>query len=318
MAYLSYNLSETIISNLSAIEELRKQILLIPLSPRNKLKIRWETNISRVYWGLTLLDNPLTRKDIAKLLSASPKRKLNNFEKDVLSQNRTFSYIRENWLVSKSLVTIPVLRKLYDLACKETLGRQGSFTQISEKAMTEVLEYLAEGGDHPIIQAGIAQAQTTNIALFDNGNGRISRLVDYLYLYKYGYDFRGFLILDEFFRKDPVSYRRAQETTIGSKNQSLWLEYFTGGIALQLQKALTDIKNQKFQADLPSSFWNINERQKQILNSLEQPGARVTNKNVQKLFGVSQITASRDLAKLTTLGLLFSHGKGRSVYYTKV
>ena len=29
-------------------------------------------------------------------------------------------------------------------------------------------------------------------------------------------------------------------------------------------------------------------------------------------------TASRDLTKLVKLGLVFSHGKGRSVYYTKV
>ncbi len=44
----------------------------------------------------------------------------------------------------------------------------------------------------------------------------------------------------------------------------------------------------------------------------------ITNKKVQKLFKVSQITASRDLAKLASVGLLFTHGKGRSVYYTKV
>jgi len=36
------------------------------------------------------------------------------------------------------------------------------------------------------------------------------------------------------------------------------------------------------------------------------------------MFKVSQITASRDLSKLGALGLLFIHGKGRSVYYTKI
>jgi Fic family protein len=50
---------------------------------------------------------------------------------------------------------------------------------------------------------------------------------------------------------------------------------------------------------------------------VDRPGTRITNKMVQKHFKVSQITASRELAKLATLGLIISIGKGRSIYYTK-
>ena len=69
---------------------------------------------------------------------------------------------------------------------------------------------------------------------------------------------------------------------------------------------------------LPNSFWQLNDRQKSILGFLENPDATITNKRVRSLFKISQITASRDLTKLANLGLLFAHGKGRSVFYTKV
>ena len=73
-----------------------------------------------------------------------------------------------------------------------------------------------------------------------------------------------------------------------------------------------------YRVSLPATFWEITTRQKEIMMYLENPTASVTNKTVQKLFNISQITASRDLARLANLGLLLAHGKGRSVYYTKV
>lgn len=66
-----------------------------------------------------------------------------------------------------------------------------------------------------------------------------------------------------------------------------------------------------------NSLWKLNDRQKKILDIMENPELKITNKIVQKQFGISQITASRDLAKMVNLGVLLPHGKGRSVFYTK-
>jgi len=99
------------------------------------------------------------------------------------------------------------------------------------------------------------------------------------------------------------------------------VHYPAGGIVGITANTITvsgGIKGLKSQDNLPSSFWKLNGRQQSILSVLENPGEKITNKDVQKKFGVSQITASRDLSHLTTLGLLLAHGKGRSVYYTKV
>ena len=102
-----------------------------------------------------------------------------------------------------------------------------------------------------------------------------------------------------------------------TRNLTLWLEFFAEGIINQLEEALKDIENLSYKTTLPAAFFNLNDRQKHILTFLEEPGSRITNKKVQNIFNISQITASRDLAHLKTLGLLISHGKGRSVYYTR-
>jgi Fic family protein len=191
-------------------------------------------------------------------------------------------------------------------------------TEYSEKRINTFLEYLEKGHDNPIIQAGIAQIQVINITPFDNGNGRVARLLSYLFLYKHGYDVRGMISFEEYLRRDMITFKRVLDLTKAQGSLTLWLEYFAFAVMTSLEKTVEIIKNLDFQEELPASFWKLNSRQRQILEYLEEPGLEITNKEVQKVHGISQITASRDLAKLTNLGLLLAHGKGRSVYYTRV
>ena len=67
----------------------------------------------------------------------------------------------------------------------------------------------------------------------------------------------------------------------------------------------------------PTTLKRLTIRQKEILYLLEKPETPITNKQIQQVFKVSQITASRDLARLSIVGLLLPHGKGRATYYTK-
>ena len=53
-----------------------------------------------------------------------------------------------------------------------------------------------------MIQAGVAQIQLMNISAFEKDNGKVARLIPYLYLYRFGYDFRKMVVLDEYWRKD--------------------------------------------------------------------------------------------------------------------
>jgi Fic family protein len=318
---LSYNISEHLNGYLTKLESLRSNILLAPISPKNELRLRWDAILERTIWTLSLTDNPLSKTEVVNLLASStlsPKRKLTNDQKDVLSLKNSFSYLKENWLVSKNPVTLTVIKKLYDVSCRNTLGKMSGLTEYSEKRINTLLEYLNKGADPPFIQAGIVQAEIVNITPFDSGNLRIARLLSYLFLYKNGYDVRGLVNLEEFYKRDMVTYKRMLDMAKIQGNMTVWLEYFTFCASAALEKAFDVIQNLKFQEELPATYWKLNSRQKRILEILENPNDNITNKEVQKIFGISQITASRDLSHLTSLELLLTHGKGRSVYYTRV
>jgi hypothetical protein len=318
---LSYHISEKLDSYLKKIDELRSDILLAPLSPKTEIRFKWDANLERIIWSCALNDILISKLDVIKLLVNTPKfqkRKRKDEEASVIDLRNAFTFIKEEWMVEKNPVTMKVIKKLYEVSCRASLGPMTGLTEYSEKRMNSFLDYLQKGQDHPVIQAGIAQVETINTTPFDEGNSRIGRLLSYLFLYKNGYDFREMLVLEEYYKRDVVTYKKVVEMTKIPGNMTIWLEYFAYGIMTQLAKAKENIVNLKFQENLPQSSWKLNSRQKQILEYLENPEVKITNKDVQKTHGVSQITASRDLSKLTSLGFLFVHGKGRSVYYTRV
>lgn len=316
MVIFSYNLSPKIRGNLASIESLRRQLLLTPIPPRFELQLRWEATINRIYWSLALTENPTNRRGLIKLLTAQNKKHLTAQEKEIVNYKKALAYITQEWTASTSAITVKHIITIDSLAYGAQLTKRSwlSLRQVWEK----LLQYLQTGSDHPVIQAGVAQVNLSTLSPVPEDDGRTGRLAGLLFLYKYGYDCRGLLELEEYFRSDVLGYKKAQSTAKTAQNLTLWLEYYTEALKTQLEKMVQKINTGSVQINLPAKYWRLTDRQKDILGLLEQPDQTISNKKVQIRFRVSSITASRDLAKLTSLGLLFSHGKGRSVYYTKV
>lgn len=318
MITLSYHLSSNLQASINKAEILRQKILLTPLPLKSELRLKWEADIDKIYWGLSLAENPLTKKQIAALLSGQTKKKPTNPEKEIISYKKALDYIKLEWFASPREIKPDDILLIYDLALRPIFGSSLAYFKSKEADIKILLEYLQTGNDHPIIKSGVVQIHLIKASPFENGSGRIARLLSYLILAKYGFDSRNLLVLEEYYRSDLVALRQAIESVDKYQNSTLWLEYYAQGVAIQLQKALEIVKQQKFKIETSSSFWKLNARLKQILSLLENPEQKITNKEVQQQFGVSQITASRDLAKLTSLGLLFPHGKGRSVFYMRI
>ena len=66
MITFSYNLSPETKKNLEKIEELKRKILFTPLSPKKELRLRWETQLNRVFWSLTLSEDFGSKKQFIK------------------------------------------------------------------------------------------------------------------------------------------------------------------------------------------------------------------------------------------------------------
>lgn len=308
---VSYQLSPALRESLQKIEAYRRQILLAPLPPKTEMHLRWEAMVNRLYWSLALTDKPASKKEALWLLTKQYKNKLTSEQKEVFGYKKALDYVTQEWLVSPKTVTPKTILALHDLAsCPGRL-------RVSEATLKPILEYLQVNPENPIIQGAIAQIEIFELSPFTDGNGRVARLLALLFLYKYGYDFRGLLTLEEYFRKDLTGFTKHTQTFMQTGNVTPWLEYFAKAAETQLEKASTTVASPRFDLALSTSFFELNDRQKEILTLLDEPNSTITNKKVQKNFRISQITASRDLAKLASLGLLFPHGKGRSVRYTK-
>lgn len=312
MLNISYNLSWRLKDYLTKIENLRVGIAIAPISPKTKLKLRWEAVLNRIYYSLRLSANPLERTDVIRLLSKSLPKKIQKREQDVIRYKRALEYLLENWLGENKSVSSEDLITLHGIIGSGKLSTQ-------RQELQNLLDYLQAREEHPIIQAAIINIELSKMQPFTDKNESLSLLAPYLFLYKQGYDFRRFLSVETEFGQDRNFHKQTYNLAINANTLTFWLEYFAKSILTQLEKIYQSITTStSVLKEMAQSFFELNDRQKSILNMLDLPDATTTNRKIQKAYKVSQITASRDLAKLKTLGFLFSHGKGRSVYYTRV
>ena len=312
MLNISYNLSWRLKDTLSKIENLRVRIALAPISPKTKLKLRWEAMLNRIYYSLRLSGNPLERTDVIRLLGKSNLKKIQKSEPEVIRYKRALDYLLENWLGENKKVSSEDLITLHRIIGSGKLSTK-------RQELQNLLDYLQAEQENPIIQSAIINIELSKMHAFTDKNESLSLLAPYLFLYKAGFDFRRLISVETEFGQDHSYYKQNYNLAINASTLTLWLEYFAKEILRQLEKIYQSItKPISLLKEMPESFFELNDRQKSILNMLDQPDRNITNRLIQKAYKVSQITASRDLAKLTTLGFLFSHGKGRSVYYTRV
>jgi len=310
MLKVSYNLSPDLNKSLERFENIRKDILSIPLPPSEELRLKREALINRVYLSLSLEGKPIAKTNIVKILTNDFKKKFSKEELEIIRYKKTFDYLYWNWLASSEKITPKVIIILHEFF---TYGA----VNIRKTDLEQMLSYLQQGQENPLVEAGVAYFLLLSFSPNNPDNQRLARLFTYLLLYKYGYDIRGLLIFEDYWLSDLPDYKQNVERALSTGNLTLWLEYFTKGINTNLEKISSRLKTTSKIGFLPKSFGQLSQRQREILSYLDRPEVNITNKQVQKMFKISQITASRELAKLVFLALIFSHGKGRSVYYTK-
>ncbi len=292
MPTVAYTYSDALKESLKQVDILRRQILLYPLSPASELKLKYETNIDRISSWLTLLGETQSHQEIIDSINSHRPSMAYRFQKCI-------DHIRQEWLVNPQPITLDTLETF----CKLLHSPLKNKTQ-SER----IVKYLQSENSHPLVQAAII-----HIHFYPDP---ICYPLTQLLLYKHGFDVRGLVVPEIEWAKNPDAHHQITKQMASSESLTTWLEYFTRRTIHQLR----DIKNQLSLPHLPESLssYRITSRQKQILSFLEIPNTSITNKQVQSMFKVSQITASRDLSQLTTLGLIFARGKGRSIYYTRI
>lgn len=305
-----YTKTYELMQQLGTVDELRNDLTLIPLSPKQELQFKWEGIMNEIYYTFKLNGRNINRRTIASLLSPTGKKELTEDERLVVGLKKGMDYIFFNWNLNPQPITEDTVKELFKIIFNEDI-------KIDSLELKTALRYVQVTSEHPVIQAVVAHIiffdlfpPLTQYKLFSN-------VIFLLFLYKYGYTFRGFTAIEKDFVEGKSNYKEIIYDCLKQENITSCIEYIVRTLSSHIGSVISEVK-EKIQSQKPDTFIELTDRQKAILASLDNPQVTITNKKVQLMFNVSQITASRDLSQLANVGLLFAIGKGRSTYYTKV
>lgn len=175
--------------------------------------------------------------------------------------------------------------------------------------MHQFIDWLrAETAIHPVLVAGIAQFQLVHIHPFVDGNGRTSRILSTLCLYRAGYDFKRLFTISEYYDRDRAAFYEAiQSVRRQQMDLTGWLEFFTTGLTTQL----AEVKSRgeaAIRTDLLAKSHRLNPRQAAVLEHL-LTNQRLSIGEFEQLFpAANRRSLQRDLKGLLEKGLILQSG----------
>lgn len=173
-----------------------------------------------------------------------------------------------------------------------------------------------EDAMHPLLIIAVFNVVFLAIHPFQDGNGRLSRILITLMLLRAGYDYVPYESLEHIVEDSKDLYYKAlRRTQIALKTASVdwepWLRFFLR--CLKQQKSNLELKIEdkktKYDADLPI----LSKKVLQLFETHEQ----LAISEMVKLTGANQNTLKLRLRELVSAELLQRHGKARATWYSR-
>ena len=184
--------------------------------------------------------------------------------------------------------------------------------------MAELFDWLAlreDRGDlHPLIVIALFTVVFLEIHPFQDGNGRLSRILTTLLLLRAGYAYVPYSSLESVIEQNKEDYYRALRRTQGTirtdkPDWQPWLGFFLRALQQQMKRLENKIEREKLiLAALPALSLRI-------LDHARDHG-RVSMGEMVRLTGASRNTLKQQFRRLVERGQLTMHGGGRSTWYT--
>ena len=185
------------------------------------------------------------------------------------------------------------------------------------RLMTELVAWVNQqreiGHHHPLLIIALCVVVFLEIHPFQDGNGRLSRVLTTLLLLQAGYAYVPYSSLESVVEQNKETYYLALRQTQGTirtekPNWQPWLMFFLRSLAEQVRRLEKKVEREKIVlAALP-------ELSLQIVEFAREHG-RVTMGDAIKLTGASRNTLKQHLRALVERGTLDQHGSGRGVWY---
>ena len=185
------------------------------------------------------------------------------------------------------------------------------------RLMTELVAWLNDarelGRMHPLLIVAIFTVVFLEIHPFQDGNGRLSRVLTTLLLLQAGYAYVPYSSLESVIENSKESYYLALRQTQGTIRTDApdwqpWLMFFMRALQQQKRRLATKVEKEKLvMSALP-------ELAVQIIDHARQHG-RVTMGDMIRATGTSRNTLKEHFKRLVTQGHLTKHGTGKGTWY---
>lgn len=330
-----YSITTKLLANISQIERFYGQIEALKLPRKLELNLTHNNLVQSSYASNKIEGNPLTLPEVTNLL-LSDRVPVNRSEKEVVNYFNILKIInnyKEKKIdlgliidFHKQLMTgvdqkAGVIRNV-----KVVVGRyKGEEGNVSlkvkhepphhnrdyiEKDIMELCDWLDQNDIPIILKTGIFHHEFVYIHPFEDGNGRVCRLLTSLIFIQSNYFINKYFILDDYYDIDRDQYSDALHSA-DNGDKTAWLEYFSEGVKYSLQSAL-------FKAKQAIRTLNIEEqptpKEKEVLKIIEEY-KQITSQDVVKKLDISRQQAHNLLSGLMDKGLIDKKGSTKSSYY---
>lgn len=184
----------------------------------------------------------------------------------------------------------------------------------TEDAMRNlILWYNSDTETHPLVKSALFTYEFLSIHPFQDGNGRLSRLISSLLLLRHGYSWIQYISLEHEIEKRKLEYYRVLrncQTQRPNENVSEWVTFFFDALLNVQSKLLKKL-------DLEGHQNLLSPREKAIITYIENnPGCK--SGEISKKLNIPNPTIKRLLGVLVNMNLITKHGAGPGTNYSSV
>jgi Fic family protein len=300
------------------------------------------------------LEGANTSRAVAKQMLLEGRKPINHSEKMIVNNHKTMLKIEEEFCkkeLSWDLIcelhsmitdqTIPkekqgVLRETFDenqnrLVIKPWNDKPPTYIAPDKEFVESELPRLIDFANdkekksdifiHPLIKAIMLHFWIALLHPFEDGNGRLARILFYWYMLRHDYWAFAYISLSEKIKKSPKQYALAY---VYSEQENRDMTYFIDYNINKIKLARKDfqayierkIKENQSVISFSQREYEFNERQIKLLQYLNQKMENRTNITAHmKSYSVQKVTAINDLKDLVEKGFLIKRKQGRNVYY---
>lgn len=300
------------------------------------------------------LEGANTSRAVAKKMLLEGRKPINHSEHMIVNNHRTMLKIEQELYKEKlswglicelhSMITDQTIPKENQGKLRDTFDENGNRLSVKpwddrtiayiapdkefvEKELPRLIDFANDKEDpeigfiHPLIKAIMIHFWVGLLHPFEDGNGRLARILFYWYMLRNDYWAFAYLSLSEKIKKSHTQYAKAY---IYSEQDNCDLTYFINYNINKLKLARIEfqnyiknkVKENQSIISLAQQKYNFNERQVKLLQHFNRQMESRTNIIAhQKLYSIKKVTAIGDLKYLVQKGFLIKKKQGRNVFY---